>query len=773
MSDPIETFGHSIVEATSGRELLGLEEQAGRSDRFILLDTLIANLVHRSLNGQRLVSLERGRGDDHVTILGLDPAQRRFVDDWFLLEHQQAKGDWFLPDKATLKIGLVNLPFWFRTQPRYATGIAAEERGRVQFQGSSDGLLLWALLEPVFTQLFAPFELRGPQAGLKDRESQKRSWTDVDVFMEELDVDVSKVLAIMRYGGGWSKLRAAQQLEAKQRLIQALATQVGRSHLTYYRALRIRSLATRYYQKAGKHRPTHRQVLTRDLQRVLSGYFGGDWLAFLDYIGEEPNPADRIATALPETHLFTGDRDRIRDVAKAEGLQTEQVEQVLSVFWGGDAAVSPLDQRTEVLREFWGEFDHIHARQESGMRPLWGLIDDRGVSLFSSESAQPYQSGLYQALLSEPLLAQIDQLWGTVMLPRWPEHIVSALSPHVMMAETLGPALKFWHGCALTAWFICEGPSSRTDLAGLTNYYQSELSMLEQLGFPVDPALFHELRRAEARLGPVQQITDAEHTSEEEISPGIRLTIQMNIGTRRAGFAMLRSIITRHRRMWADQFLESYLHLRWDSEIRDAARNYHLLFERKGKAPTPKQFGRHAVVATNHWFAGDISGLYRTIGERVPLQPERIRLVPPDREAFAWAVFANLGGHKIQKHNSSDNGGNDHWRSNLIRLAEQSLTYLQLEEALGHPPRLNEFGRGKFEWVAPSLAPAIDDAWSIYQRAIQAAAGSFTTDVVKGSSPAKSAVSQVSDTVSMTEHVSASESRRSQGSFWKRLLRRS
>ena len=33
-----------------------------------------------------------------------------------------------------------------------------------------------------------------------------------------------------------------------------------------------------------------RRALTRELEATLSGFFGGDWLALLNYVGEEPHP---------------------------------------------------------------------------------------------------------------------------------------------------------------------------------------------------------------------------------------------------------------------------------------------------------------------------------------------------------------------------------------------------------------------------------------------------------------------------------------------------
>jgi hypothetical protein len=53
------------------------------------------------------------------------------------------------------------------------------------------------------------------------------------------------------------------------------------------------------------------------------------------------------------------------------------------------------------------------------------------------------------------------------------------------------------------------------------------------------------------------------------------------------------------------------------------------------------------------------------------------------------------------------------------RLAEESLGYLQLQEALGRPPRLKEFGR--IEDRLAGLAADVDQAWEKYVSVIEAA----------------------------------------------------
>jgi hypothetical protein len=67
------------------------------------------------------------------------------------------------------------------------------------------------------------------------------------------------------------------------------------------------------------------------------------------------------------------------------------------------------------------------------------------------------------------------------------------LSTTSTVAEAIGPALSFWHECALTARFVCEGPFSRTDMAGLAQYHRLQLQALRQLDMPIDSRLFEEL----------------------------------------------------------------------------------------------------------------------------------------------------------------------------------------------------------------------------------------------------------------------------------------
>lgn len=314
------------------------------------------------------------------------------------------------------------------------------------------------------------------------------------------------------------------------------------------------------------------------------------------------------------------------------------------------------------------------------------------------------------------------------------------------LAETMGPALKFWHGCALTAWFLCEGPYSRTNMVGLAEYYRKEIKALEELGTPVDGRLFEALIQAEERLGPPQPLTQNSSTVTGKHGISITFTTTSS-GMRREGFERLRDIITRYRHSWADEHLSRYLRLRWETEIREAGRAYNLLLHEAGKAPSPKRFASEAAPAANHWFGGDLSGLYGALREKLPVQPRRVAILPTDRVAFAFSVFQALEGNPSFRQERAHRPGQDYqaWRqesdrqAQLSELAGLSFWYVQLEEGLGRAPDLKEFGRSKFTQLSTLMSDDVDQAWRIYTEAIVAAKQSAVSTIQVFNGPGREA----------------------------------
>jgi hypothetical protein len=723
MSPNLEPFGRRANQTGLIAELLVMETAEARSEPFHQLDKIIGELLVRSLKGERIATIAQ----DHlnvntVTIHRLSDDSQSFLTATFGLEHQQLRGAWFLPESANLRVGIMSLPWAFREHDRFPMGIALEEHGKVLLKSSADTVFVWAVLEPLFDALFLPFELRGNLSGTLAREEMRQRWMAIDTFYQSLGFRVEDELSVMRCGGGWHRLRAAEQLEAKQRLLEALARQVQPQMASCYRAFRVRELINGYYKKAKRDGQVKRkQALTKALAPSLAGFFSGDWLAFLSYLGEKPHPEEQIITALPETRPFVGGASRATEVAALQGISAQEIKRIAAAYWQQSSGQSPVEQRVDTLKRYWSVFDEIHTRQAVGMQPLWGLVEDYRFLNFNETVRSPYQPQLYQTCLPSDLLNEIEQLWGTVMLVKFPDKIVSELFPHELMAETLGAALKFWQGCALTAWFLCEGPYSRTDMAGLAHHYRRELAALEACQTPIDPKIFDELIRAEGQLGPAEPVYNSQDSSPTAASD-LSLTIRTSLGSRRSGFEKLRDIITRYRQAWAAKFLDRYLRARWESEITEAGRIYHLLLhERGGKLPTLKQFAKSAVTATNHWFGGDVSGLYGAMQEKSPVQPQHLKRMPINKLHFAKAVYEALLPHFSTS--ASEEIRNENYQ--VLRLKEElanlSLRYVQLEEALGRTPEPTELGLKKLQDYGQLLNQDLNAVWNVYVGIVQGA----------------------------------------------------
>jgi hypothetical protein len=589
-----------------------------------------------------------------------------------------------------------------------------EERGSVKLATTPDAVFYWAIVNDLFNMLCIPFELRGPQAGELTREEQDEKWAEVDALYKALGLDVEDQLSVMRYGGGWHKLNSSEQLDAKLRLIEVIGKQANIHMGERYRVYRVLPLITNYYKKAKKDgRVKRKQALTRALERTLSAYWGGDWLSFLDYIGEVPHPDEQITIALPKIKPLISQSERIEEIAANKGLPTDVVKSIAASYWQETGGASPVEQRVQCLESYWNTFDELHARQSSGMKSLWGLVTDNRHITLSRGDDPAVPKDLYLELLPKDLLLEIYNLWGATMYPKWPDRILTEPFPYQVMAETLGAALKFWDGCALTAWYVCEGPYSRTDMAGLAHYHRKEIAVLEQLGTPIDQQLFTDLIKAEEKLGPPEQIEREKSTTSYGI---FSVTVSMSAGTKRKGFEILRDVVTHHRRAWAEKHLRAYIKAQWESEITQAGQAYNLMVqEREGRVPTLKQFARAAALATNHWFGGNVCGLYSAIREKCPAKPKRIQLMPADVIHFTRRIYESLPSQSFTFPDGKDASS---YRAGYIeQIANLGIKYIQMEEALGRPPDMKELGE-KFPYYCKAMPGSIEEAWDTFIKAV-------------------------------------------------------
>lgn len=713
---------------TFGRQILGLapnavldaEREAGVTTPFPKMDEITAKLAIAAFNGARVAVIEKRERSADVELPLLTGGERDAVAAVFKLGAQQARGAWFLPDRAPIRMGSANLPYHFHTYARFAATAVADERENVIFGDNPNALYFWAVLEPLFSDLVAPVLLRGSSMPTGDAKEQRAVWAAVDALYGALGIDGGEPLRTIRYGGGWSRLRSDQQLATKQALIEQVRHSITHTIASRYRAFTTAALVEKYYAKMKKSPPLMRQVLTKPLQRTLSAFFGGDWLALMQYLGEQPNPNEQLAAALPEPRLYV-DTARATAAAAAKGIPAEEIERIIAAYWTSERAESPIHKRIDVLRQCWHAFSATHAAQTSGMPSLWGLVEYHEDADFERDGdADPrlYNRGVYRKVLPQPLLATIRELWSGAFLRAYPDAIITAVDPYARMCDALGPALRFWDGLALTAWFVAEGPSSRTDMQGAEHYYERDLTALEAIGCPVDRQTFADLIATEKKLGKPQPIED---DVKKYSVGGITLRVSMSTGYRLRGFERLRDVVTQHRRVWTEQHLEPYLRALWETELKKTAREYNRLFEVKRKLPTIKQFARYAESPTNRWFGGDVSQLYRALGEKSPLAPVRRRFLYEPPTAFARRVFAAIGGtpttwEDLAKRIVGDRARQDAaWRAhqNRVTLATKSLHYVQMREGLDRPPTLKEFGPSSFAYMAPVLDDSLYATWGL------------------------------------------------------------
>jgi len=729
MSEPTETFGREMLteppDATLQRE-----SAAGQIADFGATEKLVWTFTQRALKGEPVLTIESSKLAEDVRLADVSDEDRAVLVSELTAASQESRGAWYLPKRPDVRPGTILFPYYWRLDSRHAWGNAVHAFVRPSLEKSADALFVWAALEPLFERIFEPFALRGHRAGELTADDERTAWQSSVGYLSSLGIDCSEQIADLRPGAAWVRLPIEEQLARKGRLLDALVSQASLDMIRRHRVVCIKELSERYYEKSGRRPALRKTVLTRPFQPALSAWFGGDWLRFLRYIGEEPHGDEKITTALPRVRPFVSGRTRAKEVARLTGVDIGEIDRMLATYWNQAGTESPIERRVAVLRRYWPLFDEVHARQTAGAPSLWGFVEEGGfVELDDAGPRAERQSGSYRTRLPPNLIAEIDTLWASIVEPRWADRIVSEPFPHAQMASAFGPALPFWHGLALAAWFVCEGPYSRTDIAGLADYYASHLSVLKELKCPVDDTLFSDLVNAERKLGPPTPIDD--DRSRHQAGPGI--TISLSHGSRRDGFEFLRDVITHHRRQWATKYLDEYLHARWNGEIRDVAQNYNRHIADKGNPPTPKRCVEIATDAANHWFAGDFTMVYAALREKAPPEPTRLLLMPQDRRGFARAVFSALGGEPFERKimvASREEGLVQQQAQTrhhqLTRLAQEALKFVQLEEALGRTPTLEDFGESLFNRNAEFVASNVADAWDRYVAAIEASKRSLT-----------------------------------------------
>jgi hypothetical protein len=400
---------------------------------------------------------------------------------------------------------------------------------------------------------------------------------------------------------------------------------------------------------------------------------------------------------------------------------------MLAAYWQQSVPSSPVEQRVQTIQRYWTEFDRLHAEQRTGMPSLISLSGSVGpyVLAMNQDNEGPSNKGEADPnqVLPDQLMADINRLWGTAVLHRYPERLVSQFSPLAEVVQAIGPAYRFWEGAALTAWYMCEGPYSRTTLAELDSYHSRELAALRRLECPVSRETLNALRDAEKFLGPEEPA----ESNKRDLGSGFSVT--MSYGTKRKGFEKVRDVITAQRRGWTEQHWDKYVRARWEDDLRAVGDQYHRESAKRGKPPTVKQFAKIAAPSANAWFGGNLSQVYAAIGVSSPITPTEQRLMPDDRRAFAQRIFTLLGGEPQSAKPSfrDDSDAAVEWqrkRGNYVSLANDALVYTQTWEALGEPPpELKKMTNNpaRFPRVCGVLDNDPEVAWEQFSQVVQQA----------------------------------------------------
>ena len=172
------TFGHALRAAPGIDAALEIEASSSRTSSFNDVEMVLAGLAVRAARGERVVRVVPQDELDRVEVYGIPDQLRDVLDRIFRLEAQQTRGAWFLPETVAIRASAVNLPHYFQHHARFAHTLASEERGKAALSGSSEAMVLWSGLEPLFATLMLPLTLRAEKAGKVDADAFKAAWEE-------------------------------------------------------------------------------------------------------------------------------------------------------------------------------------------------------------------------------------------------------------------------------------------------------------------------------------------------------------------------------------------------------------------------------------------------------------------------------------------------------------------------------------------------------------------------------------------------------------------
>lgn len=617
----------------------------------------------------------------------------------------------------------MELPRSVRSDPRFAMGTAARFPSWLEL---ADGptMLVVTVISPIMNELATVFRIR-EGAGPKTLKGAKKAVERSIAAHRMLGLDWRPIKDLLD-----PTLDAEAVIAARRRLIEGWAepaTDPGEGAMAFL----CSRLAHSYYGKARKEGTAIRsQVINSKTEPVLLGTLQ-TWDSLLDYLGEHISDVDSATAAPISTRIPAGPPPEV-------------------------------GERIQLARRWFVEvFDSAHTSQEPGNPELWGLVppshasnwdedigDLRGeagesgglaqIEVESSEPIEPlplstdvvrsgsseeiaipdtedastaargFDSNLWLTQLSPGMADSIWELWGTTVIARHPDVLVDCSYPEVTFAGILQPAAMVWEDIALTCWFLCFGPYSRTTLDGLEARLDKSLEDLSDLGCPVDRQVFRDLIAA----GEGKDWLFAEGLV-VSITIGSNVTANDDKPDADEVFVRLRDIVSRHRKAWLEASLDKYLEESWKRDLEQASLAYRELEAGRGKPPTAKQSYPKLAGAAKTWFGGDLSRLAGVLELAGPVAEMPVSLsdrgLPGDMRTVRTRVNELLGG-------TLDGEGNQRWqmrrRFDLSRHVDTVLTFWQ---ASGELPSRPAFGKN---WLLKEAFP--DDFEQGYLEYIEA-----------------------------------------------------
>jgi len=518
--------------------------------------------------------------------------------------------------------------------------------------------------------------------------------------------------SVSHFYGLNSAQRRSLLLQALDMIVQQPLIEVARR----IRALRLAFAVEVYYKRAGKRNVAvpRSRFISKERQWLLSGYFAGSWLKFVEYLGEQVAEDDYVSTAIPEPRITN-------PLTVPDALKELPEEQRARVLDSIDPGGTGLRKRFNLASEYWQLLVDAHRGQRPGMVSLWGLVEEQQYQpYYDAYDDGVYNPGLYQDRLPTQLLEQIDKLYGRETSPQYPTSRATVLFPYGTFCKHLYPALSFWHGVGLTIWFLTQGPYSRTDIPGMPHYYRRQLGKLEDLGCPVDQRLFDDLGKvafSPSGGATMAYIVAISLSGEPEVREDRQSRRKAHAESTRA-FKELKSIYLDHLERWTTSYFKTFWVARYEATVRACGQRYNRMRETKGRAPTLREFVDTEVATTvNEYFSGNIYRLLEVLGEPLPrnANPEDERLIK-SKEALEQAIHA-YANTKLKNFD----------QRLRIEFIDSATRYCILWEGRRRPPPRSAFS-SRYYWhelckqlgADPEKDP--DRAWELFTRHTESAA---------------------------------------------------